>query len=404
VCIVHMAHYISSPKLCSRFESKIKLSSRCYIDYLSDDLLGQIFTRVPSRSTVACKCVSKRWLSLISHSDFIKQFTSHQQSLFKSMLIFVTPRELMLAFWEQSQQNQSLEIPISFPQDMLIKGKGSSICGCSNGLFLCCNNRYTYGSGYYVYDPLVKERIDIPDPSPPLTRIGNLYAVGFVCKPKQKVTARCSNKRNFRVVIIKSFLVRMFEIEVTVFSSKTGRWNHIVMKIPKGFAFAPHWLLSFSYCGKLYFIGRENIFVFDPYSRKRYTINYPSEADAMNVVSCGFLGISGSRLRIADIRQHDLRVWEHVEKNQWDLLHCIDISTKLPQKFCVNYYKRVAGFHPFDGDIVYLHSYADGIFVCYLGTGKFEAVPGYEKADISPFQLEIADSLLPQESRAITID
>ena len=84
---------------------------------------------------------------------------------------------------------------------------------------------------------------------------------------------------------------------------------------------------------------------------------------------------------------------------------CIKCTLNVYSLFCelclhvyANYYKRVAGFHPYDGDIVYLHSYADGVFICNLRTDTFEVVPGYEKIDISPFQLEIADLLLPPES------
>lgn len=329
---------------------------------------------MPLSSTVACKCVSKGWLALISSPNFIKQFTSHQYSLLKSILIFVTPHELMLAFSEQSQQNQPLEIPIPFPLYMIIKGPGS-ICSYSNGLFLCSKNRDTCATGYYVYDPLVKECIHIPDL---WERRRNRYAVGFVCKPKQIVTNRCSDQRNFQVVIIEVVITksmeRMFEIKVDVFSSKKGHWERIFMYIPGGFTFCPHRLLSCSYCGRLYFMGKTNIFVFDPDTTTRYTLDYPLQVDSTNITSFGFLGISGSNLRIADIDQNDLRVWELVgkthwdffskKKNRWDLVHRIDLSTKLPQKFCANYHKRVGGFHPYDGDIVYLHSYADGVFVC----------------------------------------
>ena len=378
--------------------SLAKLSSRCDIKYLSDDLLHQIFIRVPLRSIVACKCVSNGWLALISSPNFIKQFTSHQYSLLKSILIFVTPHELILAF---SQQNQPLEIPIPSPLDMIIKGTGS-ICGCSNGLFLCSKNRDTCATGCYVYDPLVKECIHIPDL---WARRENRYAVGFVCKPKQMVSNRYWDQRDFHVVIIETTCVeRMFDIKVDIFSSKKGQWEHIFMYFLDSFTFCPHRLLSCSYSGGLYFMGKTNIFVFNPYTTGRYTIDYPLEVDSTNITSFGFLGISCGSLRIADIRQNDLRVWKLVGKNHWDLVHRIDLSTKLPQKFCANYQKSVGGFHPYDGDIVYLHSYAEGVFVCNLRDEKFEVVPGYEKTNLSPFQLEISDLVLPQESRVITIN
>ncbi|XP_058734356.1 F-box protein At5g07610-like [Vicia villosa] len=379
-----MAHDISSAKLLSK----------CDINYLSDDLLAQIFTLLPFKSTMGCKCVSKRWLELISSPYFKKQFTSLQHSLFKSILMFVTPHEIMLAFIEQSQKYDPMKIPITFPPDMLVKG---SVCGCSHGIFLCCNSRYTYGGDYYIYDPLMKECVPIP-PSP-ATCNESLFAVGFICTPltNDKTITSYPDERDFRVVIIKSFIRRMFEVELYIFSSDTGQWKHIVMNIPDGFAFAPHWLLSFSYNGSLYFMGRTNILVLNPYTNHSYTLDYPLKADSMNIMSFGFLGTSCGGLRIGEIGQNELKIWELIEKNNWDLLHRIDIKKKLPEKFCGNYYKRVAGFHPYDGDIVYLHSYADGFFVCNLRSEKFEGVSGYEKIDISPFQLEIED-LLPQES------
>ncbi|XP_050900488.1 F-box protein At5g07610-like [Lathyrus oleraceus] len=383
-----MAHDISSAKLLSK----------CDINYLSDDLLAQIFTLLPFKSTIGCKCVSKRWLELISSPYFKKQFTSLHHSLFKSILMFVTPHEIVLAFLQQSKNHDHVEIPITFPSEMLVKG---SVCGCSHGIFLCCDSRYTYGSGYYVYDPLMKKRIPIP-PSPAACN-ENLYAVGFISRPltndrsKDRTVTSFSDEPNFRIVIIKSFIRRMFEAELYIFSSGTGQWKQVVMNIPEGFAFAPHWLLSFSHNRSLYFMGRRNIFVMNPYKDHSYTLDYPLGADSMNIMSFGYLGTSCGGLRLGEIGQNELRVWELIEKNNWDMLHRIDIKKKLPEKFCGNYYKRVAGFHPYDGDIVYLHSYADGVFVCNLRTEKFEAVSGYEKVDISPFQIEIAD-LLPQES------
>lgn len=277
--------------------------------------------------------------------------------------------------------------------DILVKG---NVCGCSNGLLLCCNTRYTTGNGYSIYNPLTKQCTQIA-PSP-ANQIGNLYAVGFVCDPffglSREVVAAAAESlvqvqrdRSFRVVIIRSFIRRSFEFEVSVFESETGTWEQTVVTCPDGFAFAPHWLLSVEYEGFLYFMGRTSIFVFDPYSKESDVLDYPDDADSMNIMSFGFLGTCCGRLRIADIGLNYLTVWELIENDYWDLVHTTNLSTKLPDKFCNNYYKRVAGFHPYDGDIVYLHSYADGVFVANLGTDEFEAIPGYEKSDISPFQL-----------------
>jgi hypothetical protein len=40
---------------------------------LSDDLLVEIFSRVPFKSTCCCKCISTRWRDVISHPDHRKK-------------------------------------------------------------------------------------------------------------------------------------------------------------------------------------------------------------------------------------------------------------------------------------------------------------------------------------------
>ena len=45
------------------------------------------------------------------------------------------------------------------------------------------------------------------------------------------------------------------------------------------------------------------------------TIDYPEDADAMNIMSFGYLGCSGETLRIADIDNNDLRVHCHCHPN-----------------------------------------------------------------------------------------
>lgn len=367
------------------FTSSVKYSySSSNINNLPDDVLGEIFIRLPCRSTAMCKCVCKRWLRLISSPSFSTQFISHQHSLLKTYLTFLSPHQLMLGFFPQNFDfnTQTHKAPLS--PEILIKG---NVCGYSNGLFLCCSNRYTTGRDYFVYDPLSKERSDIPA-YPRADQEEGLYAVGFLSKTYDAEEG--NSNRCFWVVIVKSFIRRTYEFEVVVFSSEMGIWQSMYVSCADGFAFAPHWMLSFAYGENLYFMGRTSIFVFDPIFLFSCTIDYPEDADAMNIMSFGYLGCSGGTLRIADIGHNDLRVWELMYPQTWGLVHRTNLATHLPKEFCGNYYKRVGGFHPYDGDTVYLHSYADGVFAANLRTNKFVPVPGYDKSDISPFQLELS--------------
>nr|KYP56895.1 hypothetical protein KK1_003146 [Cajanus cajan] len=318
---------------------------------------------MPYKSTVKCKCVCKRWLKLLSIPYFLKQFVSRQYSLSKAIFTFISPSQLMLTFPppDLDSNPQAHKAPFSLDQ-MLIKG---NVCGYSNGLFLYYNNRSTSGRGYFVYDPLTKVCTHIA-PFPDTNKKERIYAIGFL-----SITS--NSTRRFLVVIVNSFIKSLDNFSMEVF---------------------------FSHTGNLYFMGTKGVFVIDHLFVVNYTIDYPEDVDAMNIVRSGYLGCSGGTLKIADINNdNNLRVWEliQIEKDTtpksfyptWQLVHKTNLSTHLPAMFCANYFKRVAGFHPYDGDIVYLHSYANGILVANLRTNKFEHIPGHDKLDISPFQLEL---------------
>ncbi|XP_052724568.1 uncharacterized protein LOC128194038 [Vigna angularis] len=146
-----------------------------------------------------------------------------------------------------------------------------------------------------------------------------------------------------------------------------------------------HWMLSLAYGGYLFFMGSTNIFVFDPMVLFSCTIDYPEDADAMNIMSFGYLGCSGGNLRIGEISNNDLRVWDLTYPLVWRLVHRTNLTELLPSRFCINYDKHVAGFHPYDGDIVYLYSYVDGVFVANLRTNNFLPILVMKNQILAPF-------------------
>ncbi|BAT98642.1 hypothetical protein LR48_Vigan406s004200 [Vigna angularis] len=77
------------------------------------------------------------------------------------------PKDFILNFKTQ-------RAPLS--PDTIMKG---SLCGYSNGLLLCCSNRYTTGRGFFVYDPLAKQCTHIPS-FLDVEEENRLYAVGFL--------------------------------------------------------------------------------------------------------------------------------------------------------------------------------------------------------------------------------
>lgn len=79
----------------------------------------------------------------------------------------------------------------------------------------------------------------------------------------------------------------------------------------EGFDFAPQWmLLGFAFGGNLYFMWRTVVFVFGPIFMFCSIIDCPKDVDAMNIISFGYLGCFGGTLKMIDIGDNDLRVWE----------------------------------------------------------------------------------------------
>ncbi|XLT93768.1 hypothetical protein HN873_015430 [Arachis hypogaea] len=344
----------------------------------------------PSDSMVRC--------SLRKPTVEFELFMATQQKFYGASLVFLSPHQLMLTFppgpYDDSDNDDDLEHDhqnkrILISPEVFIKG---TVCGCSMNVFLCSDNRYTSGYGYFLHDPINKESFKLPSLE---VKKECLHAIGFTCDPYYCNDPKEDSRRNyldprkcFRVVRINSFIAIRYEFEVDVWSSKTGNWRQKTVILDDGFAFAPHWSMSFAYEGGLYFMGRTSIFVYDPYGLNGETLDYPYDSDPMNIMSFGFLGTSCGDLRIAEIGHNYIKVWELVS-NDWELLHHVDFSGLLPNEFCADYYKRVGGFHPHEGETVYLYSFNEGIYVTNLETMKFTYIPGYQKSDLSPFHLEL---------------
>ncbi|XP_061351854.1 uncharacterized protein LOC133296814 [Gastrolobium bilobum] len=348
----------------------------------NDLLLDKILSTLPFRYAVQCKVVSNQWLALISSTRYNIVFLCAQLAQFNAFFIFLMPNEVMLTFLPNGLGESPNSYLIKFDRhsqnllypDILVK---RNICGSSGNLLLCCDKGYNLGSGYYLCDPHTKQCTHIPSP-PSFSGSNRTYAVGFV--------HRGGETRSFRVVLIGFFRMGLFDVPFLVFSSETWQWEVFYYGFPLGIGFGTH---SLSFEGSLYFMCSSYIFVYDPYTRDRRTIQYP-DPHRERIMRVRFLGISSERLRIADIGPDDVSVWRRVpEIDGWNLEYTKSLTENLhlPAEFCNNSHKRVVGFHPYDENILYLHSYDDGTFAVDLLTDQFDIIPGNEKTHVSPFQL-----------------
>ncbi|KAJ1418738.1 F-box-like domain superfamily [Sesbania bispinosa] len=260
---------------------------------LWDDLLTEIWCRVPYKIVVSCKSISKRFLALFSSPDFIKRSIYHSHTLLQHMndeerekewyLNFVSEYKLLILFLPN--------IHLSNPQNQLSCDRKFNdalekrvvlypwIVCCSNGLLLC---RTCGGPVYHVCNPVTTDKVLLPPLPPPYNNQSNTFE-GFICEPhyevegnNNKVTLNLNGHR-FRVVRIGKSMNENNEsrvrYEMVVFSSETGQWSEKLVSCPKGKILQP----GVAHGGKIYFRRREDVVVYDPFNNDEecHIINFP---------------------------------------------------------------------------------------------------------------------------------
>lgn len=176
------------------------------LDNLLEELLIEIFVRLPSKDAIRCKTVCKRWCSLISVS-----ILDHHHLVFKRCQWCITiehcfPRQQSRGFIDLSF--------LPFPKsDMLL-------LVTSADLMLCCqdNKDLSCSINFYVVNMLTEQWIALP-PAPPGLLVDSTVT-GFICKPDYKSNPNTSFR--FRIVRIPdgNSKTPSFEVKIQVFSSE----------------------------------------------------------------------------------------------------------------------------------------------------------------------------------------
>ncbi|GAU16752.1 hypothetical protein TSUD_199950 [Trifolium subterraneum] len=393
------------------------------MENLSDDLLIEIWSRVPYKTAVRGKSISKRFLALISQLQFIQRSILHHYTMKEDenqkewKFNFISKRKLLISFFPNlnlsTPQNQ---ISFSFlgrkfdPKlDNITLKKSvlySRIVGFSNGLFLC--KKTTRGRVYHVCNILTKDYIKLPLPPPPLTGHNKRDSVseGFVCEPYYRIEENTKkatlNNHRFSVVRFPRFEgttnemlwgITKSEFEMVIFSSETGKWNKKIVSCPNGFTQSAMLPPAFAHQGILYFMGRTSILMYDPLNNdgKCNIINFPSDTSPNDILFNGHVGVCCGKIRIAyfcTLRCY-VKVWE-LENLEGEYSWCLLHNTRLPpvpridcivdellrtggRSEIVDMGTRVRGFHPYDGDVVFLQR-IHRIFVGNLKMNKIEGV------------------------------
>ncbi|EXC42785.1 hypothetical protein L484_000537 [Morus notabilis] len=353
---------------------------------LGRDLLLHIFLLLPDcQSAIKCLAVSKLWNFLISDSCFISSFVQRQHSLNSAASM---PYTLLIKFFiyqkfpvfsEKSEILHQRRLPSLSSSNYLsfLPSTPFGVRACYNDLLLVSMRARSH---YCICNPLTRKFVALPNPPEPsdalprnAPRCPQYRRFGLAWQ--STTNEQCYN---YRVVLI-AILSSSNRFIITVFSSESGKWNMYVVSSPRPLlSNLGSWNMKHVVFanGKLHWIEGvkliKGIIAFDPFdhttgSKSCFYIDLPAELPRICFLqkeicfgACqGRLLISYSGPRMAKC-SFTLLVWElrNYDNNAdtWYLKHyirnrsydMIGIHESDDEQF------RVVGFHPSDGDVVFL--------------------------------------------------
>ncbi|XP_058100114.1 F-box protein At5g07610-like [Magnolia sinica] len=362
------------------------------IAYLTDDLLINIFSRLPVKSLIRFKCVSKAWKSLISdpslHGILPTTISGLFCSFFRSdrwssefIFTFITDRSFPNTNNVSFNDMGDLSF---FPHNRLHK---FCIVDCCNGLLLGQAFQGITEStlAYYVINPATKKWAALPESPVNNTHTNCMLAFDPLVSPHY------------------TLIRRGFFRGVDIFSSKKGMWVHY--KVPKELVAhhrspaPPAVLLNRA----LHMLSEHNYIVgFDLDGECFRLIPLPSPLPR-DPKKC--LGVSRGYLHFANYDHSQLQIWmlEDYDEHKWVLkyqtnidsliekhpraIRLLSFNNKCRQWF--DYYRwnfSFFAFHP-DLEVVFL-GMAGILFSYHLSSMTLKEVRGLNPAHIGIYNLQ----------------
>ncbi|KAJ4840358.1 hypothetical protein Tsubulata_007628 [Turnera subulata] len=179
----------------------------------NDDLLKEILLRLPIKSLLKFKTVSKHWLSLISNPHFSRFYRPHSNSpcalFLRSSNRPLNPEYGFYTLQTSTNSNAPFKT-LTFTVD----SGGIEIIQSCNGLLLCATFRTRYRSkrNYYVYNPTTRHYTTLPHPLP-----GRISGVSLAFDP--------SKSPHYKAVCVTNSRSLRNHLQIQIYSSETGPWR-----------------------------------------------------------------------------------------------------------------------------------------------------------------------------------
>lgn len=369
-----------------------------------DSLLLEIIVRLPVKSIFKYKCVSKHWLSLISHPSFSRSYISRglnvnnfsfrifyryiYVSKFKEVLnrlrpdIYNSPNfsVLFLSTFEEQQQSDQFKV-----------------LGSSKGLILICLLGPLI---YYVCDPVTRQWVTLPrGRSNAPNRHPVFFGEGLVSKVNQENVLT-----SYKVVRVEWLSSESKYLNLETYSSETGEWIDHRLLCPCPIQLLKRGGGPIHFNGSLHwFVHDHGMVAFDPYKDTKHcrVIKFPEDRDVDNEYKHDGL------YRLCDECKGELRYFEVSPEDSDFYCFSMWVLKDYEEGVWVSQFKVTRSdlwsndpklsdwlmratfvplsFHPFDSDVVYLRCVERSCIVSYNIQNK--------RLDVSCKQIGVVEDL-----------
>ncbi|KAG5544928.1 hypothetical protein RHGRI_017404 [Rhododendron griersonianum] len=198
-------------------------------DYLPQDVLVNIFTRLPIKTVLQCTSVCKLWHSLIVNPSFIDSHlnrpptqaynNAHHLLLVRTCFDDDEGRKELYSLHcdnEAFDEYAKLQFPFNMAYNRFYR-----IVGSCNGILCLTDDQMTYVDNTILWNPTIQKWVRLPKPRVTFTSHGGFdHAIGFGFDAKSN---------DYKVVRIVRLLDFESEVppEIDLYSLNTGAWRNI---------------------------------------------------------------------------------------------------------------------------------------------------------------------------------
>ncbi|OIT02494.1 hypothetical protein A4A49_15105 [Nicotiana attenuata] len=359
-----------------------KKKEESFFNNLTDELLIEILSRLPTSKTIRCKLVCKRWFSLISSDYFVTHHLKDDKTLLPFTFVLNAKDNYRYVLKFLSGNGLSDRVDLGFLYTGRPLGYRISLKE-SYGDLILCSGKPSSGIDFFICNIFTKQWIVLPPAPLETSHFKENEGVGFLIEPNY-----------FEYLVLRFIPLGDFKFNIQMFSSEQGKWNKLVVTSPRNLNILTRKTRIVA-CGRMLYTFTykrsdvvDCVLAFDPFTndpaRFLCVIDFPPEAREIPCLT-GKLGVCQGHLRFAQLILQPsgypcISIWEledDYRMGNWTLLHK-RISTH--EALRVPILKRdtknsvsVLAFHPYNKDLICFLVGKDCVVVYNIRTGEVES-------------------------------